>query len=102
MEHYILEGVIVEDDKGVSLAELCKVCQADAEWVLALVQEGILDPMDMASKRWRFSGVSLRRALIVRRLQRDLDINLAGAAVVLELLEEREVMRARLESWQIR
>jgi hypothetical protein len=29
-----------------------------------------------------------------RRLQRDLDINLAGVAVILELLEELETLRA--------
>jgi chaperone modulatory protein CbpM len=97
MEHYILDGIIVEDEIGISLAELCRVCQADAEWAITLVQEGILDPMDMASKQWRFSGVSLRRALIVRRLQQDLDVNLAGAALVLELLEEREIVHTRLD-----
>jgi hypothetical protein len=29
-----------------------------------------------------------------RRLQRDLDINLAGVAVILELMEELETLRA--------
>ena len=77
--------------------ELCRVCQADAEWVITLVKEDFLDPIDMASKKWRFSGVSLRRALIVRRLQLDLDVNLAGVALVLELLEEREIVHTRLD-----
>jgi chaperone modulatory protein CbpM len=97
MEHRILEGVIVENDVEISLAELCRICKIDAEWIVTLVQEGILEPTDTASKQWHFSGTSLRRALIVRRLQRDLEVNLAGAALILELLEEREALRTRLD-----
>ena len=37
-----------------------------------------------------------RRARTAIRLQRDLDINLAGAALVLELLDEIDTLRSRL------
>lgn len=95
MEHRILNGIIVEESEEISLTKLCHICKADAGWITDLVQEGILEPADTAAEPWYFSGISLRRALIVKRLQQDLDINLAGAALVLELLEEREMLLAR-------
>lgn len=96
MEHDILNGTILEENKEISLPELCQVCKVDAEWVIALVHEGILEPIGTGPEYWFFSRIALRRALIVNRLQHDLDINLAGAALVVELLEERDTLLARI------
>jgi chaperone modulatory protein CbpM len=40
----------------------------------------------------------VRRVEIALRLQRDLQVNLAGAALALDLLEETQRLRARLQS----
>lgn len=95
MEHTILHGSIIEESDSISLVEFCQICQTDIEWVTALVQEGVLEPTGSEPERWSFSGISLRRALIISRLQQDLDINLAGAALIIELLEERDNLLAR-------
>lgn len=68
----------------------------ETDWLITLVEEGILVPSEPEPARWRFTGVHLRRARRVLRLQRDLNVNLAGAALALELLEELETLRARL------
>ncbi len=47
---------------------------------------------------WRFGGASLHRAHAALRLQRDLEINLAGVALALELLDEIESLRMRLRA----
>lgn len=96
MEHTILDGIVIEERENISLLEFCEICKVDAEWVTALVYEGILEPAQTGSEHWFFSGASLRRALIINRLQQDLDINLAGAALVVELLEERNALLARI------
>ncbi|BBL35221.1 chaperone modulatory protein CbpM [Nitrosomonas stercoris] len=95
MEHTILHGSIIEESDNISLVEFCQICQVDTEWVIALVQEGVLEPIGPEPECWSFSGISLRRALIISRLQQDLDINLAGAALIIELLEERDNLLAR-------
>jgi chaperone modulatory protein CbpM len=46
---------------------------------------------------WRFAAPELRRIQTVLRPQRDLDLNLPGAALALELAEELRAMRTRLE-----
>lgn len=41
-------------------------------------------------------GISVRRVRCAQRLEQDLGVNIAGAALALELLEELERLRARL------
>lgn len=99
MEQRILSGIIVEESQNISLQELCRACNADTGWITSLVHEGILDPADTVAGQWYFSAIALKRVFIVKRLQHDLDINLAGAALVLELLEEREQLLTGTARW---
>jgi len=96
----ITTGLVLDDDHPLTLAELSRACAMHAEWVLELVDEGILEPIPprTESRHWCFSGHNLHRALVVRRLQRDLGVNLAGAALALELMEEVETLRARMNA----
>ncbi|MBT8072067.1 MAG: hypothetical protein HKP21_08375 [Xanthomonadales bacterium] len=57
------------------------------ETITLLVDEGILDPIGDNVERWRFSVGSLRRVKTAVHLQRDLGVNLAGAALALDLLD---------------
>lgn len=91
---------VLDDDAGVTLGELCRICQVSAERVLELVDEGIVEPEGGEVAHWRFRAVSIRRARSALRLQRDLGVNAAGAALALDLLEELEAMRARLRRFE--
>ncbi len=93
---YVYSGHIVEQEIELSLGELSQVCGVNAEWLLMLVEEGILEPLESGTQ-WRFSGPCIQRVLTVQRLQRDLNINLPGIALALELLEENKALQARLE-----
>ncbi len=94
----ILEAELLEDDNAMTLAELARRCATDAEWLLQLVNEGILVPSGRALPEWRFSHISIWRVRRVQRLQVDLGVNLAGAALALEMLDEIESLRRRLAS----
>jgi chaperone modulatory protein CbpM len=98
LNHNVIDGIIVEDDMEFSLGELSRICAVNAEWIISLVEEGILEPINITSKRWYFSGACLRRVQIIQRLQRDLGVNLAGVALVLQLREEVEILRTRLST----
>jgi len=97
MKENILTGLLLNEESTLTLSELSRACTTHAEWIVALVDEGILEPFGNDAANWRFSGPSLHRARTVRRLQRDLGINMAGAALVLDLMDEIEDMRARLQ-----
>jgi len=82
-----LTGEVLNESDLVSLADLCRSCTVETETITTLVAEGILDPTGEDIEHWRFTIGSLRRVKTVIHLQRDLGVNLAGAALALELLD---------------
>ena len=82
-----LTGEVLEESDLVSLADLCRSCTVETSTITTLVAEGILDPTGEDIEHWRFTIGSLRRVKTVIHLQRDLGVNLAGAALALELLD---------------
>ena len=83
----ILTGEVLEESDLVSLAELCRSCTVETQTITTLVTEGILDPAGEDVEHWRFTIGSLRRVKTVIHLQRDLGVNLAGAALAMDLLD---------------
>jgi chaperone modulatory protein CbpM len=90
-------GTVIEED-SLTLGQLCRACGVHADWVISLVEEGIIEPQGEDIRLWRFSGASLVRARIALRIQRDLGVNLAGIALVLDLIEELEGLRAHMKT----
>ena len=91
-----LSAIILEEQTGLTLTEVCQACAVRVEFIVGLVDEGVLDPIGREPHRWRFTGTHLCRATVALRLQRDLGINRAGAALALQLLDEIETLQARL------
>jgi len=83
----ILSGQVLDQNDVVTLADLCRSCTVKTETIITLVAEGILDPVGGEAEQWQFTVASLRRVKTVIHLQRDLGVNLAGAALALDLLE---------------
>ena len=96
MNQKILSGIVLDEQTELTLNELCRACTSSAEWVIELVDEGILEPVMVQQTQWRFTGTSLQKARTAMRLQQDLGINLAGVALVLDLLDEIETLERRL------
>lgn len=92
------EICILEDQTRLTLADLSRACDAHAERIIKLVDYGVLEPQGREPALWFFAGGSLHRARTALRLQRDLDMDIAGVALALELLDEIESLRARLRA----
>ena len=102
MTSKVLTGTLLDEQVELSLQELCHACSSSTTWVIELVDEGVLEPIGHDQAQWRFSASSLPRARAAMRLQRDLDINLAGIALALELMEEIKTLRERLGRFEKR
>ena len=84
-------------DQGVlSLAELALTCGMDIDYITELVDMGVLSPEGAEKTTWRFGAGDVSRACKLLRLMRDFETNLEAAAVILDLLQETERLRARL------
>lgn len=92
----VVTGVLLDETASLSLDELSRACGVERMVVVEMVQEGLLEPLDTHLLPWRFPGEALRRARTALRLQRDLDINLAGTAMILDLLDDIEQLETRL------
>ncbi|MGH8272002.1 MAG: chaperone modulator CbpM [Gammaproteobacteria bacterium] len=92
----VVAGIVLDEQSALGLDELARACGVQTEWVLELVAEGVIEPT-AREPDWNFVGASLGRARLAARLQRDLEVNLAGIALVLDLMEEIESLRARLQ-----
>lgn len=91
-----LSGVVLEELTGLTLVELSRACSVHADCIVELVDEGVLAPVGGNSHHWRFNGIHLRRARVALRLQSDLGVNLAGAALAIQLIEELETLRSEI------
>lgn len=92
----MLRGELLDDEVELTLADLCRACAVPADEVFELVEQGLVEPRGREPTGWRFEAISVRRVRCAVRLQRDLGVNRAGAALALELLEEMEALRRRL------
>ncbi|MGC2165128.1 MAG: chaperone modulator CbpM [Gallionella sp.] len=89
---------ILDEQTQLTLDDLCRACAVHAERIIELVDFGVLEPQGREPARWVFVGDSLHRARKALRLQRDLDMDLAGAALALELLDEITSLRDRIRA----
>ncbi len=93
----ILSGYILEDETRLTLRQLCDACAVRAEYIIELVDVGFIEPSGVERSHWCFNGVTIRRVQKAKRLQHDLGVNLAGVALAIELIDEIESLRARLD-----
>ena len=91
-----IEGSIVEHDVHMTMVELAQATQTPEDLIMAWVSEGVLSPAGASPEDWRFSGNSLQRAKTAARLMHDLELNLPGVALALNLLEELDQLRSQL------
>jgi chaperone modulatory protein CbpM len=91
-----LTGSILEEQGEFTLEEFCSVCSVEEHHVFEMLEHGIIETRSVT--QWRISCDSMRRARISLRLQRDLGVNTAGTALVLDLLEQIDSLQRRLRS----
>lgn len=89
----MITALVLDDSVELSLAELCSSCAVPEQLVVEIVAEGIVEPTGVEPREWRFSGMAVARIRRVVRLQSEFAVNLPGAALALELLEEIERLR---------
>jgi len=91
-----LRGSVVEEEVELTTIELVRACRTTEQQVEVWVSEGVLQPSGGTREAWRFRGDSLARMRLATRLMQDLEINAAGVALALDLLERIAELESRL------
>lgn len=91
-------GEVLDDSVEITLADLTRTCRVHAEWVMELVDEGVIEPRQRGGPQWRFASTTVVRVQKAQRLQRDLGVNLPGIALALELLDRIDALETRLRA----
>jgi chaperone modulatory protein CbpM len=84
---------VFDESTWCTLSEACQLCKVKDRLVKEMIREGLLTPAGSSAQEWRFGAQELKRIQITIRLQRDLRVNLPGAALALDLLEELDQLR---------
>lgn len=87
-------GVVLDEETVYTLTELSRVSGLAGDQLVTMVEVGILEPVP-EQRRWCFTGESVSRLQTALRLQRDLGVNVEGAALALDLLDELQHLRRR-------
>lgn len=90
-----LHGDLLDEQMRLTLDDLCRVCKVERRIVVEMVHEGVVEVVASRHDQWIFSGAAVPRVRTALRLQQDLDVNLPGAALALELIDELERLRRR-------
>jgi len=95
-EREVLTGELL-DEVCLTLEQLCSLCAVDPEWVAVHVQLGHLQASDGDPVQWRFGLREIRRTRHIRQMEVAFDAAPELAALVADLIEELDALRARLQ-----
>lgn len=91
----VLIGTLL-DDTWLSLEQVAVACTVEPAWLVYRLEEGFFPEAQSVSGVWRFSGPCLIRARRMLQLERDFDAVPELAALVADMLDEMDTLRARL------
>jgi len=85
-----------DEDDCLTLEELCSVCALERDWLVVRVREGLIPAAGTSDAEWRFTTATLSRVRRMREIERSYDAAPELAALVADMLEELDALRARL------
>lgn len=89
----VYTSILLDENTSYTLQELGNLCSQSSKLILEMIDEGMIVPIGSSPSQWRFGLREIHRVQTAQRLIRDLQVNLAGAALALDLLEELEELR---------
>lgn len=89
-------AAVMIGESALTVDDVAIACAVTRQWVVRHVEEGSLDCAGAQPEQWRFSGRMLARARRIRAVERDFDAGPELAALVADMLDEIDGLRARL------
>lgn len=93
----VYQGQVVDNEMVITFSELCKTCSTSNDEIIEMINHGIIDHEGQDRDQWRFSWNTVHRIQKARRLLYDLELNMAGACLALDLLDRIDNLEARIQ-----
>lgn len=97
----VLMGYLLQEGE-LTLEQVADACHVEPEWVRLRVEAGLFPSAQRMAGLWGFSGKTLARARRMYQIEHDFDAVPELAALVADMLEELDVLRAQSASLRIR
>ncbi len=91
-----ITAVIIEDEQCISLEELCQAINAEPKFVVELIEHELITPQGKSDRDWVFDEICLRRSKKAMSFKHDLNVNLEGIALALDLLDRIDSMQSEM------
>ena len=82
-----------EIDITLSFDEILKVCACDRQWLLALIEEGVIS-VEGEPEQAIFSGFQMGRIRRAERISRDFEASVPALGLILQLDEVEELRKS--------
>jgi chaperone modulatory protein CbpM len=89
----VITAELLDEDVMFDLPELCQVCGIHAEFIIELIEYGVVEPKGETPIEWVFDVNALKRSTSALRLSRDFNLNAQALALILDLLDEIKQLR---------
>ena len=94
----VIKGVLIERSSPLNLDELAQAVHLRAEMIVEMVEYHLLEPEGQSPTNWQFDDINFKRAKIAASFHRDLEVNLQGIALALDLLDKIDRLEQRLKT----
>ncbi|HLF67207.1 MAG TPA: chaperone modulator CbpM [Gammaproteobacteria bacterium] len=96
----VYQGILLDESIRYSLIDICQCCGISAEFVIEMVEYGIFEPEGRQPEQWQFKVDDLTAAKKAIRLKHDLNLDLAGLALAMDLLSEIDELHNKLQYYK--
>jgi DNA-binding transcriptional MerR regulator len=90
------------EPEQLTLESLAACAGVHPTLITYFVEYGLLEPITRPGAPWRFDTACIARLRTIERLRHDLGANLAGIAVILDLLDRLTALQREVEQWRRR
>jgi DNA-binding transcriptional MerR regulator len=90
------------EPKQLTLESLAACTGVHPTRIAYFVEYGLIEPSTRTGTQWLFDAACVARLYMIERLRRDLGANLAGIAVILDLLDRLASLQREVEQWRRR
>lgn len=95
----IVAGVLMDENTTISYLEICQTCNISEEVLHEMLEHGLFNEPTTPKKNY-LEATSLARIQAAARLHQDLNVNIPGVVLVLELLDELQQLKNELHILQ--